>query len=124
MSAVPRLLVDARALNCSPLQALSQTLVGRGWASIRLVYAVLDGELLATLLASPQRANQQVDGLGPQVSYRLRRAFCHWMALAHPDWRRGQDSGGVLDWDLIEGQFVHRHSSYRWVPSCHRRSLR
>ena len=123
MSAVPQPLVDARESNSSPLQALSQALVARGWASIRLVYAVLDGELLATLTASPQRENQQVGGLEPHVAYRLRRAFCRWMAIAHPDWRRGLDSGGVLDWDLIKGEFVHRHSGYRWVPSCHRRSL-
>jgi len=125
MSVVLEPLADDCASSRPPLRALRHVLVGHGFAGVRLVYAVLDGELLATLLAYPNRDRESLSRVDPHSLRRLRNAFRHWMRVAHPQWRRSLDCGGVLDWDLEAGHFQHHHSGYeyRWVPTCRRRAM-
>jgi hypothetical protein len=96
-------------------------LAGQGIRSLRLVYAVLEGDCFITLTAVPSSEKQSLAALDRSLTSTLRKAFQRWMRHAHPDWQCGFDCTGVIDWDLDNGWLSHRHSGYelQWCRHVH-----
>ena len=82
---------------------------------MRLVYAQLEGDFIATLLAVPESPDERIEPLDPTTRAQLMAAFRRWMNHAHPECRDRLDCTGSVDWDLALGQFSQRHSGYEYV---------
>jgi hypothetical protein len=100
----------------APFSRLRSALVRQGYSSMRMIYAVLEGEYFATLTAEPTSESSSPGSLDHSILSQLQKAFRRWMLQAHGDWRRGVDCTGYINWDLGSGRFAHRHGGYamRW----------
>jgi hypothetical protein len=83
---------------------------------LRFVYYAFWGQCFVTLCAEPLATGGSMTRISAALRTRLIRAFQHWMALTHPEWRDGPDAGGVLDWDLRTNAHRHRHWGYGLHP--------
>lgn len=102
---------------------LRHVLLAHGVAHLRMVYFASADECIVTLVGTPVEGRIAPLDLPEGLRARLLKLFRAWMHTAHPDWTHGPDAGGVLDWDVRESTFAHRHSGYRvQLVSFHRRT--